>query len=221
MRDLAFSNAFNILSKRLRIMVIIVLVSVIMTGILSVFIIKPKYQSYTTFMITSTNASESVSKNSIKTYSEFIKSKVIMGKVIENLKLPITTAELRNKINVSLLNDTVIIEMKVTYTNKSKTASIADEIVEVLRDYLSSSSEKVTIKVIDKAAIPDKAIYPKPFINMALAFILALLISIFLMLLIDQKKHLIKNADDVLENLDLPVLGIMIVPTIIKNDRNS
>nr|WP_276537088.1 GNVR domain-containing protein [Anaerosalibacter massiliensis] len=63
------------------------------------------------------------------------------------------------------------------------------------------------IQVIDRAQEPEEPIKPRPKLNMAIAGVLGLMISIFLVFILEYLDNTIKTPDDVEYHLGLPIIG--------------
>ena len=74
----------------------------------------PMYRSYTTVILNSnestiTQTDITLNKNLVDTYTEVVKSRKVLAKVIEELNLDLTYEQLASKITLTDVNDTQII----------------------------------------------------------------------------------------------------------------
>lgn len=72
---------------------------------------------------------------------------------------------------------------------------------------ISEVMEPTDVQVIDKADSPEKPISPKKTLNVVIAAILGLFIGVGLAFLLEYMNKTVRNAEDVQQYLDLPVLG--------------
>ncbi len=80
-------------------------------------------------------------QNKIATYSEIIKSRRILEKVIKNLELKneesneyISVNSLRNKISINRTGETDLMRLSVTYSNPETAKKIANKTIEIFKD---------------------------------------------------------------------------------------
>lgn len=72
---------------------------------------------------------------------------------------------------------------------------------------ISEFAQPTDVQVIDVAIAPDKPIFPRKALNVAIAAILGLLMGIGLAFLQEYVNKTIRTADDVKQYLELPILG--------------
>jgi len=216
--ELDLKELFYIIRKRRKIIVMITIVSILLSGIYSYFIAKPVYKTSTSLIV---NKMQNTSLSNMQiqvqdiqtsrmlaaTYSEIIKSRRILQPVIEKLNLNITAEQLKNYVYVSAKDGTEIIEITATSDNPKKAAEIANEIADSFINNISSIMNIENVTVIDKAIPPVSKISPKPIFNMIIAAILGIVIGIFVVFLVEYMDRSIKSRDDVKKYLGLPVLG--------------
>jgi polysaccharide biosynthesis transport protein len=65
------------------------------------------------------------------------------------------------------------------------------------------------LRIVDHAKVPTAAYGPRRTLNMAIWFTVALLVGAGLALLLDFPDHILKNADDVTQLLQLPTLAVV------------
>ena len=143
----------------------------------------------------------------VTTYGEIVKSRVVTDEVINNLGLDLTYKEFTEKVNVNLVKDTEIIKIEVTDTNPQLATKIANETAQVFMKSVMDIMKVENIQVIDEAQVPESPINPRPKLNMAIAGVLGLMVSIFLVFLLEYLDNTIKTPEDVQRYLELPVIG--------------
>ena len=143
----------------------------------------------------------------VTTYGEIVKSRVVTDEVINNLGLDLTYKEFTEKVNVNLVKDTEIIKIEVTDTNPQLATKIANETAQVFMKSVMDIMKVENIQVIDEAQVPELPIKPRPKLNMAIAGVLGLMVSIFLVFLLEYIDNTIKTPEDIQRYLELPVIG--------------
>jgi len=101
----------------------------------------PVYQAATTLLINEAPATRSADYASVlaserlaRTYTELITKKPVLEAVIAELDLPYDERELKSAIQVELVRDTQLIELKVEDTDPQRAAEIANTMVAVFTD---------------------------------------------------------------------------------------
>lgn len=199
------------------IIVSVIALSISIGGLLSYYVFVPIYETSTTLMINKPTSEQNTIEYSdvlanqmlVKTYGEIIKSRTISSQVIKNLNLDYTPEQLRKMINVSLVQDTEIIELKVSHMNPNIGASIANELANVFIKDINRLMKVDNVQVIDKAHIPAKAVNHRPVVYMIIAGLLGLIISLGIIFLREYLDHTIKTPDEIEKYVGLPVIGII------------
>lgn len=218
MEEIELRELFFMIWKRLWIIVTITIISVATTGVISYFVLEPEYETFTTLMLSkpssSTGTNETIQYNDVllnqklvSTYGELAKSRIVSNEVIRNLGLDLTPEQLRNKVNVSLVKDTEIIKIVVNDSNPELATKIANEIAQVFEKSVVKIMKIENVQVIDKAEVPINPVKPRPMMNMAIAGVLGIMISVLLVFLLEYMDNTIKTPSDVERYLDLPVIG--------------
>lgn len=197
---------FQIIKKRAWIIVLITSVAVIVSAIISFFVLSPVYESNTTILVNSDKAPGTdvittdqinVSEKLAVTYGEIIKSKSVLNEVEDSLDLNCGYEELSDKVNVSSINKTQIISVSVQDTNPKRAAEIANAIPTAFQQEVKRITEANDVKVIDKAVVPNQPIKPNKATIIAISAILGIMISLFIIFLLEyiRPKEGVKKND--------------------------
>ena len=209
---------FAIIKKRFWIIAIITIVAMVVSGVISFFMLSPVYESKSTLIVNTeknedtqmiTGDQFSVSQKLAVTYGEIIKSRAVLESVISNLKLDSEYEDLVEKITVSPVKDTQIISISVQDTNPKKARDIANEIPKVFEKEVKRITKANDIQVIDKAILPENPIKPNKMMNVAIAAVLGMMIGLFVVFVLEYLDNKIKTPQDVEKHLDLPILGVI------------
>jgi capsular polysaccharide biosynthesis protein len=210
------SQLFYVLNKRKSIIITITLVAVIISGILSFFIMSPVYESQATAIVgkkgdvanSSTQYTDVMMyQNLTKTYATIATSKLVTGKASEKLGNGMTSDKLSKLVTVTPETGTQILDI----TAQGGTPQEAQNRVTALSDAFVENSPSVynagEVKIMDKGELPKAPVKPNKKINIAIAFILGLLVSVGLSFLLEYMDSTLKTPEDIKKHLDLPVLG--------------
>lgn len=206
----------QIIYKRLWFIILVTLVCIISSGIISFFVLDSVYEASTTLMVSKTREDQSqnlqyndilMNQKLVKTYSEIVKSNRVLEKVIEQLDLDMTTGDLKNKIQVSSVSDTEIIRIAVQDKDPNFATELANSIAVVFMGEIGSIMKMDNVQFIDPAKVPIDPVKPRPLLNIAIAAVLGVMISVFIVFLVEYFDNTVKTVDDVENKLGLPVLG--------------
>ena len=209
---------FAIIKKRFWIIALLAIISALISGVISFFMLNPVYEAKSTLIVNADKQAETqivtgdqitVTQKLAVTYGEIIKSRIVLDDVIKNLKLETTYESLSGQITVSPVNDTQIISISVQDTNPQKARDIANEIPKVFEKEAKRITKANDIQVIDKAILPQNPIKPNKMMNMAIAAVLGAMIGLFVVFLIEYLDNKLKTPQDIEKHLGLSVLGVV------------
>ena len=206
-----------IIKKEAWIIAAITAVTTFVSASLSFFVLSPVYEAKTTLIVntdqknddTITGDEFSVTQRLAVTYGEIIKSRTVLEPVIEKLGLDISYDDLSKMVTVSPVKDTQIINISVQDTNPLKAKDIANSIPEVFTKEVKRITKANSVEVIDKAVEPLSPIKPNKLMNVLIAFVLGIMIGLFVVFLIEYMDNKMKTPQDVEKHLDLPILGVI------------
>lgn len=217
MEEISLKELFFILRKWLWLIITLLIVSILVSGVISFFVIDKKYEAFTTLMVG--KPKDYVIENKIEyndimlnqklvsTYGELIKTRIVADKVINNLDLNMSYEEYKTRTSVNLVKDTEIIRIRVSDTDPILAANIANEIAEVFMETVTDIMMVENVQVIDTAQVPTDPVEPRPMMNMAISAVLGIMLGVFIAFLIEFLDSTIKTSDDVEKHLGVPVLG--------------
>lgn len=210
---------FEILMKRIWIVVLVTLIATITSGVISFFVITPIYESSTQLLV---NKSESKSEvfvptyndiqsnlKLIETYNVIIKSPRILEKTITNMGLKMTATELGNKIKVNAVQNSQVMSITASDPDPAAAANIANGIAKTFQQEIISimNVDNVQILAEAKVGVNPSPVKPKPLLNMVIAFVVGLMMSVGIVFLLEYLDNTIKTEQDVERLLGLSVLG--------------
>ena len=206
----------QIILKRLWIIILVTLVCIVSSGIISYFVLDNIFEASTTLMVSKTRDEESsnlqyndilLNQKLVKTYSEIVKSNRVLEKVIEQLGLNMSTGDLRSKVQVNSVSDTEIIRISVEDQDANFATELANSIAVVFMGEIGGIMKMDNVQFIDPAQTPINPIKPRPMLNMAIAGVLGMMVSVFAIFLLEYFDNTIKTIEDVEQKTGLPVLG--------------
>ncbi len=238
MNEISLRQVFYIFKKRAWMIAVSTILALVLSAILSFFIIAPKYETFTTLMVgkpqeydTNTSGIDYndvlLNQKLVPTYGELVRSRLVADEVIRSLNLGISYDEFKEKVQVSLVDDTEIIKIQVIDKDRELAVKIANRVSEEFMWTVKVKMKVENIQIIDRAQLPQNPISPRKLLNMLVAAVFGFMIGIFLVFLLEYLDNTYKTANDIERNLQLPVLGAipsissMGKETMLKNDSKS
>ena len=203
--EIDLRDIFNVLKKRWLMICSITATSVIIAGVISFFILSPVYKQNQESIMTYNDLT--MSQKLVNTYSEIIKSRSISEAVIKQLNLDLTAEELSKKITVSKVNDTEIIRIKVSDTNPETATLLTNTIADVFKKEIKNIMEIDNVSTIDTAQVPECPVKPNKIMNMAIAGVFGMMVSVGLAFILEFLDRTLKIPTDVERQLGLPLIG--------------
>ena len=214
---ISVSEIIDAVKKRWKIIALTTVLATLVSGIFSFFVISPTYEASTKIFIGKEGAESegynssdvSMYQNLIKTYSELIKTKDLVNKAIDNSEYDLSVNSVLNGITVNTLTGTQILQ--ISY--QSKSPSIAKNILEsITNEFITKAEELVpngNVKILESVELPKNPVAPNKAMNIAIAFILGMMVGFGIVFLLEYLDNTYKNKEQLEKDLDIPVLGVI------------
>jgi len=209
---------FGILIKRLWVIVLITIMSVLISGVVTFFLLVPVYETSTTLMVTrAQDITEThlqyqdilISHRLVNTYREITTSNRVLYRVIDALGIEMSADEMRAMVVVTSLRDTEIIKISVENTDPAFASNLANAIAQVFMEEVVEIMRIENVHIIDEAMLPENPVRPRPLLNIALAGVLGFMLGLGLIFLIEYLDNTVKTSESIEKRLNLPVLGVI------------
>lgn len=218
-QELDIKDIYNIIKKRIWWIVSLVIVACATTAVISYVYIQPIYEASTKLIVNRSVQSlgeQQLSLNDINfnirlidTYKEIIKTPAIMDKVAaEHPEFNLTVEQLISKVNVRTVNNSQVMTLSVTDPSYRKATQVVNAISEVFVREIPLIMSVDNISILSKAngQRDPSPVKPNPLLNIAISFVLALMIGVGVAFLIEYLDDTIKTEDDINTYLGLPNL---------------
>lgn len=221
MEEINLKDFWDYLKKYIFLMIIIGVFLVSGTFMYDKFLKKPLYTTYTTVVLVKADSSGTTSdaisqndvllnKNLVSTYSQIIKSKLVLKQVIKDLNLTYSVKELSKKIKVEALEDTEILKISVSDEKPELAANIANDIAKVFSAEITKIYKINNVSVIDDAQVS----YDVSNNTIKRDIALAILVSVFgTSALVFVKFYFddsVKLSDNLEQEIDMPIIAKVI-----------
>lgn len=214
---ISLSEIFEALKKRWIMIATITIIATIISGILSFFVIKPTYETSTKVFIGKEESNlEGYNSNDIQmyqkllqTYAEAVKTNEVIKAAIENTSSSLSVSDVKSDLTVIPISDTQILQIKYQNGDPSEAKEILENIT---NQFVILAKEAVTngnVKVIEEVQLPQNPVAPNKKMNIAIAFLLGLMVSVGIVFLLEYLDSTYKNKDQLERDLDIPVIGVI------------
>lgn len=161
-----------------------------------------------------------INSSLLSTYSELIKRDAILSEVAYNLKKPEEEIlKLKNKISVTAVKDTQVLEINVTHEDPNYASEIANAIVDVFKQKVVEIYHISNVYELDDAEpqkTTDNISYLKDIVIFAF---IGVIISIGYVLVYNMLDTTIKSEEDINKITD--VIVIATIPDYTSGSKNS
>lgn len=209
----------DVLTKRWKMIFSVTLVATLISAVVSFFLIAPKYQAGTKLFIgkeNTTTQDQSYNNNDVqmyqkllKTYAEVIQTKDLVGKAIEQDNLDLDPEDVLKNLTVTPRADTQILEISYINVDPVVSQKIVESVTDKFIEYSTELIPNGNVKIIESVRIPENAVSPNKKMNIAIAFLLGLMISVGLSFLIEFMDNTFKTKEQIENILDLPAIGVI------------
>lgn len=228
MEEVELKQYWAIIRRRWKMVLAIPVIAVIVSAVYSLYVITPQYQANSTLLInprpTTSAAAAAAAGTSqayealqlgqamVPTYTQIIKSYSVEQSVIKALNLPMTPGTLNGMINVTSPTQSEVIQISVTDPSLTQAVEIANTLASTFQQKARMLMQVQNVQIIDSAnaAQSPTPVKPNKKLNVAIALVLGLMVSIGLAFLLEYLDNRIRTVDDVRRYLDLPVLGMVV-----------
>lgn len=217
MEEIDLKELFDYLKGKIIWIILAVFFAVIVGNVYTIITRVPMYKTNVSLVLVSEkngdgnevyNSSEQqLNKNLVGTYSEIAKSKTVLNKVIKNLDLDISYTDLKNRIEVTSVENTEIINIYVSDKNPKMATIIANEISSVFVTEVNNFYKLNNVNILDEATnvkTPYNVNYVKDNIIYVLIGIVVSLGVLFIIFYFDTS---IKTSEEIEKKLGLTVIG--------------
>lgn len=175
-----------------------------------------KYQSNTTLYVEPSVHSNSVdyqgiltNQRMVKTYSEIIKSRTVINKVIKELNLNITYKEFLNNLTVNVSTDTQMITIYFKDADMNVARDVANTLANSFITEVKTKLNVDNISVMDEAILAKEPVEPRTVLNTAIGIIGGLAIGLMFAFILQSLDNKIKTHEDVKKYLKIKTLGVI------------
>ncbi len=213
---ISLKELFLTLKKRIVLIIAIAIAAVMISGVVSYFILTPIYQSSTQILVNQAKEDQQYSTTEVQTnlqlintYNVIIKSPAILDIVKQELDLSESTRQLNEKITVQSEQNSQVVNISVQDESPEQAAAIANKTAEVFQKEIANIMKINNVTILAKAEVGENQspVKPQPLLNIAIALVVGLMAGVGLSFLLEYLDNTVKNEEDIEKVIGLPLLG--------------
>ncbi len=215
MEEIDLKELFDMFWSRKIIIFLIILIFIGIGTVYTKFMIKPDYKSVATLVLTKKSADDktitqtelTLNQKLVATYTQLVRSDVVLTKVIENLNSQIDLNTLRNSVSVNMVTSTQFIEISVTNENPETAQMLAKEISNVFIDKVKEIYNMDNISIFDEPKSNTKPYNINYLKNISMCAIIGCVVAIAYVFFMSMLDTSIKSQEEAERRLELNVLA--------------
>lgn len=206
---------YVVLKSRYKFILTTGLTAALITGFFSFFILTPIYESKTRIIIgketgqQTTQSDVMMFQNLMKTYAEIAQSDSTAQLAAKSLGNSTDYKELQKSTDVQNQTGTQI--LLITATDSSPTL-VAKKVNAMANAFIENSSKLLptgTVNIMDKGTVPEYPVKPNKKLNLVIAFLLGVVVSVGITLVLEFIDRTVKSEKDIEKYLQIPIIGVI------------
>ena len=214
---ITLKDIFYIIKKNI-IVILSIIVAVLIVGSVYTFKIqKPIYQSSAEVMVSASSSdiegqNYSLASYLTNTFVAYFKSDLVLDEVVNKLNeqnISVTTSELKNNLDISIVNDSLILELDYTRPSINNSKIILNTIIDTAIEITNKEniSELLKDKIMVFSYGKDGQRVSKTMMNLALSLVIGVVIAFLYVLIKNAFDDTFKSKKDIEVVLNIPVIA--------------
>lgn len=213
--EISLVELFNVIKKRISMIVSLGLVGLIIASIFTFFIATPQYNATTQILVNrTTESTEGIQLNDINTnvqmintYKDIIKGPVILEEVSQDLKTNLSASELAAKIEIITQDNSQVFSLTVTDENPYEAAEIANSIASTFKNEIGNIMNVDNVTIISEAVANISPVSPNTPLNLIIGLLVGLMIGVGLAFVTEFLDKTVKDEKFITDQLGWTNLG--------------
>lgn len=213
--EISLVELFDVIKKRMSMIVSLGLIGLIIASIFTFFIITPQYSATTQVLVNrTTESAEGIQLNDINTnvqmintYKDIIKGPVILDEVSQNLKTNLTTGELAEKIQIITQDNSQVFSLTVTDESPYDAAEIANSVASTFQSEIGNIMNVDNVTIISEAIANTSPVSPNTPLNLVIGLLLGSMVGVGLAFVSEFLDKTVKDEKFISEQLGWTNLG--------------
>lgn len=142
-------------------------------------------------------------------YDAFVKSNTVLEYVATNLSQDLSTSQIASMIQVSSVENTVVLNLTVESTDATLARDVANLATEGIFENTANFSSYEDVEILSLANLPSSPSGPNRTLYLAIGGVLGLMIGVFGVFILEFMDPSIKSSKDIDHKLQLRTLGVI------------
>lgn len=215
MEEISLSELFEVLKKRMNMIISLSLIGLILAATFTFFIATPKYNATTQLLVNQiTGNTEGIQLNDINTnvqmintYRDIIKGPVILNDVADNLKLDSNVVQLAEQISIVTQDNSQVFSLNVISENPYTASDIANTTASIFQDEVGNIMNIENVTVISEAVPNMKPVSPNNLLNLIIGLLIGAMLGVGAAFIIEFIDKSVKDERFITETLGWSMLG--------------
>lgn len=214
---ITLKDIFYIIKKNI-IVILSIIVAVLIVGSVYTFKIqKPVYQSSAEVMVSASSSdiegqNYSLASYLTNTFVAYFKSDLVLDEVVNKLNeqnITVSSSELKNNLDISIVNDSLILELDYTSPSINNSKIILNTIIDTAIEITNKEniSELLKDKIMVFSYGKDGQRVSKTMMNLALSLVIGVVIAFLYVLIKNAFDDTFKSKKDIEVVLNIPVIA--------------
>ena len=213
---ISLEEIFAAIKRSWKLITAITLLTTIISGVVSVYFLKPVYETNAKLFVGKEAGSEDYNYNDItmyqklvSTYTETIKTKDLINKSLKSIDCDLTATSVLANLSVNEVADTQII--KVSYKNGNAELA-ADVLNAITKEFIETSKKMISngnVQIIESVEVPEHPVSPNKKMILAIGFMMGLMGSLGIVFIKEYLDNTYKNKEQLERELGIPVVGVI------------
>jgi len=215
--EISLVELMQILLKRWKLLVFLPLLAAVLAYGISLYTYTPNYVASSALIVmpfTEEAEGGGVIRHDIDSTYQVVQSckeltmrRDNLQQIIGELNLPYSVEELQENIEINVSRD--VTEISATSADPERAYQIANQVTDVMMEQITVTARLDNVELLNPATVPEDPVNRQFGLNVAISFVLALMVSVALSFLFEHLDNTIKSAEDVQKHLGAQVLGVI------------
>lgn len=205
--------------KKCWILLLLLLVFAVGARLVSIYFVEKIYQAQTTMFIgkeKGTIGNIGLSFADLQTYNQLIvdykeiaNSRLVIMATINNLKMNMDVVEFRKALSIDIIQNSRLFTVSFSSNDPVVAANVTNEMAKQLSVAVADIVNVENIRILDKALVPNKPVFPNDNLITIIAGALGLILGLFIIYLMEVFNESYSSQEDIEQELELEVLGVI------------
>lgn len=209
-------DLFFFLRKKIWILIAGILVSAILGACYTNFFVQDYYTAKTRMYVLTRSSDSELSSSDynlanfmVKDYQVLITGENVTREVIDRLTLPMSVQKLADKISVTAIDNTRVLQIVVEDTYPDRAAAIANCVREVSSEQIKQIMDVDAVNLVYEAEVPTQKTGPNLAVNTLLSAVIGMVLTFFALMFVYMMDDTVRTDEEVSRHLGLSTLGVI------------